>query len=112
MERYFAKCGLYHKICFKCDTCSKRLDSLSSKYVEVTESDELFCQKCFDEKYGTNSVVTNVYAETSKIVSVDGTGCPRCGGAVFQAEEIIESGRCYHKQCFTCKSCQKNLGDR
>ena len=110
LEKFYAKCGMYHKMCFKCDTCCKRLDNLSSKtqYVE-TETNELLCQKCFEEKYGANGT-PNVYAETAKIVSVDGQGCPRCGGAVFHAEEIIESGRCYHRQCFNCKSCKRNLG--
>ena len=95
LEKHYAKCGVYHKACFKCDSCSKRLDSFSSKYVE-TQGNELQCLKCFEEKYGSNPA-PNVYAETSKIVSIDGKGCPRCGGAVFHAEEIFESGRCYHR---------------
>ena len=46
-------------------------------------------------------------------------GCPRCGGAVFEAEKVVagESVR-FHKACFDCRCvsavlmCQCNVGDR
>ena len=60
----------------------------SSKYIE-TPNDELLCVKCCEEKYGDANNTPNVYAETSKIISVDGTGCPRCGGVVYHAEGRI-----------------------
>ena len=61
----------------------------SSKYIE-TQNDELLCVKCCEEKYGDANSAPNVYAETSKIISVDGNGCPRCGGNVYHAEGTIE----------------------
>lgn len=90
LERTHAKGGVYHKVCFKCDSCSKRLDAMtSSKYIE-TQNDELLCVKCYEEKYGdANNTAPNVYPQTSKIISVDGTGCPRCGGVVYHAEGRI-----------------------
>ena len=42
----------------------------------------------------------------------DEKGCPRCGGAVFQNEEIIEKGISYHKKCFTCHQCNRPLTDK
>ena len=42
----------------------------------------------------------------------DEKGCPRCGGAVFQAEEIIEKGISFHKKCFTCCQCTRPLNDK
>ena len=110
LESYYAKAGIYHKICFKCDSCTKNLDSINSQYVE-TANKGLFCLRCFEEKYVSNAA-PNIYAETSKIMAVDGKGCPRCKGVVYHAEEIIEGGNVYHKQCFNCFTCQKNLGDR
>ena len=34
-------------------------------------------------------------------------GCPRCDGAVFQAEEVNIKGRVYHKKCLSCKQCKR-----
>ena len=39
-------------------------------------------------------------------------GCPRCGGSVFKAEEVIEKGRTYHKKCFTCVKCNRPQDDK
>ncbi len=79
LESLLAKCGLYHKTCFKCDDCNKNLDAPFSKYQETTttaESDAgagLYCQRCFEEKFGSNPA-PNIYAKTSAIVAVDGKG--------------------------------------
>ena len=40
----------------------------------------------------------------------DNKGCPRCGGAVFKAEEISSKGVLFHKKCASCVICQKKLG--
>ena len=37
---------------------------------------------------------------------------PRCGGAVFANEEIIEKGISFHKKCFTCCQCTRPLNDK
>ena len=36
-------------------------------------------------------------------------GCPRCGGAVFKAEEMVSKGVLFHRKCATCILCQKTL---
>ena len=37
------------------------------------------------------------------------SGCPRCGGVVFEAERFPASNRDFHKSCATCKSCNHKL---
>lgn len=36
-------------------------------------------------------------------------GCPRCGYAVFAAEQMISKSRIWHKRCFHCAECRKSL---
>jgi len=41
-----------------------------------------------------------LYADTTSTAGGENL-CPRCGGSVFQAEEIVEKGLSYHKrQCY------------
>ncbi|KAJ3048618.1 hypothetical protein HK097_010378 [Rhizophlyctis rosea] len=35
--------------------------------------------------------------------------CPRCGKAVYMAEQIAGPGGMWHKTCLTCKECNKRL---
>ncbi|KAJ8299432.1 hypothetical protein KUTeg_023492 [Tegillarca granosa] len=35
--------------------------------------------------------------------------CGRCGKAVYFAEKVVGGGNTYHKSCFKCTSCGKNL---
>jgi len=35
--------------------------------------------------------------------------CQRCNKIVYIAEEIKATGRSFHKRCFTCVSCKKNI---
>ena len=80
--------------------------------METQNDHELFCHKCFEEKFGSITIAPNIYSETAKIIAVDDKGCPRCGGAVYHAEEIFEGGRSYHKKCFSCKTCKKNISSK
>lgn len=52
-----------------------------------------------------------IYPDTTAIKAGQGYGrgncCPRCGGAVYEAEKVTEKGHTYHKQCFTCISCHR-----
>jgi hypothetical protein len=60
----------------------------------------------FDSGVSANTwQVTN----TTSIRAKDGEGCPRCGGAVFAAEQMLAKGRPWHKGCFKCKACSKYL---
>ena len=54
-----------------------------------------------------------LYAETTTVSpGENNTGCPRCGGAVFQAEAVLEKGLAYHKRCFTCINCKRPQTDK
>lgn len=39
----------------------------------------------------------------------DGQGCPKCGGCVYAAEQMLARGRSWHKECFKCGLCSKGL---
>jgi hypothetical protein len=70
-----AKYGQYHKTCFKCDTCCKPLDGPFSQYQETSEDNGLFCQRCFEGKFGSNPVIPQEHADTSTIIiAADGKG--------------------------------------
>lgn len=47
--------------------------------------------------------------DTAAIKAPPGQGCPRCGGVVFAAEEVLAKGRPWHRKCFKCKDCRKTL---
>ncbi len=59
------------------------------------------------------SASPHLYTDTTKIKpEVRNQGCPRCGGAVFQAEGVVEKGLAYHKKCFTCVKCNRPQDDK
>lgn len=39
----------------------------------------------------------------------DGTGCPRCGFVVYEAEKMISKNKMWHKRCFNCSDCHRSL---
>lgn len=39
----------------------------------------------------------------------DGSGCPRCGFVVYEAEKMISKKSSWHKRCFNCADCHKSL---
>lgn len=47
--------------------------------------------------------------DTAKIMAPPGQGCPRCGGAVYAAEQKLAKGSMWHKKCFNCADCSKTL---
>ncbi|XP_066257338.1 muscle LIM protein Mlp84B-like isoform X3 [Euwallacea similis] len=116
----------FHKSCFKCGDCNKRLDS-----VNVTEGPDkdIYCKVCYGKKFGPKgygygqgggtlqSDTLSVSGQAPKITVADtaaikappGQGCPRCGGVVFAAEEVLAKGRQWHRKCFKCRDCTKTL---
>lgn len=36
-------------------------------------------------------------------------GCPRCGFAVYAAEQMIAKGKSWHRRCFSCNTCNRSL---
>lgn len=51
----------------------------------------------------------HVTTNTSTIKAPEGEGCPRCGGAVFAAEQQLAKGSVWHKKCFSCNECHRPL---
>ena len=85
------------------------LDSLSNN----DGLDGLYCKGCYNVKFGPQVRSTDVehkIIDTSSIKSEDPkNNCPRCSGAVFNAESIPCKDRKYHKKCASCASCEKPL---
>ncbi|XP_035734560.1 muscle LIM protein Mlp84B-like isoform X4 [Vespa mandarinia] len=121
----------WHKMCFKCGLCGKLLDSTNCSEHEG----ELFCKVCHARKFGPKGYGfgggagclsmdqgehlksseelargSNAVLEPRAIAKApEGEGCPRCGGYVYAAEQMLARGRGYHRQCFKCKVCQRSL---
>ena len=61
----------FHKRCFKCISCSKKLDSNN---VRVSGS-KLYCKVCLDKIAPPEA--PKIYTDTSKLAPSDEKGCPR-----------------------------------
>ncbi|XP_037785295.1 uncharacterized protein LOC119581065 isoform X5 [Penaeus monodon] len=113
----------FHKECYKCSMCNKMLDSTNSNCHENV----LYCKTCHGRKFGPKgygfgggaaglSMDTGAHLEKRNELAPykppkakAGEGCPRCGGKVFAAEEMLAKGKSYHRTCFNCKNCRKPL---
>ena len=107
MERKVSKSSAWHTKCFSCKKCNKPF--LSLHYVYEAEDGEIYCKTCFSKSF-PESETPLVYSDTTKISSEsEETACPRCGGAVFSAEQIEIKGRLYHKKCLSCGKCSRPI---
>ncbi|XP_011050991.1 PREDICTED: muscle LIM protein Mlp84B-like isoform X3 [Acromyrmex echinatior] len=107
----------WHKTCFKCGLCNKALDSTNCAEHER----ELYCKVCHGRKFGPKgygfgggagclsmdqgehlqaknegefSRGSNAILEPRAIAKApEGEGCPRCGGYVYAAEQMLARGR-------------------
>ncbi|KAK7601538.1 hypothetical protein V9T40_008979 [Parthenolecanium corni] len=121
----------WHKDCFKCNLCGKALDSTNC----AEHENQLFCKNCHGRKFGIKgygfgggagalnmdtgdqfgTVPHRPHAalEPRAIAKApDGEGCPRCGGCVYAAEQMLALSRGWHKECFKCSDCSKRLDSR
>ncbi|XP_026465870.1 muscle LIM protein Mlp84B-like isoform X1 [Ctenocephalides felis] len=125
-EMMLARGKGWHKECFKCADCSKRLDSVNC--CEGPDKD-IYCKVCYAKKFGPKgygygqgggALQSDCYAnmdqapkttviDTAKIQAPPGQGCPRCGGVVYAAEQVLAKGREWHRKCFKCRDCTKTL---
>ncbi|XP_021953785.1 muscle LIM protein Mlp84B isoform X1 [Folsomia candida] len=129
-EKMLAKGRVFHKTCFKCRACSKFLDSTS--HCDGPDRD-IYCKVCYGKRFGPCgygfglgagilqsdeslqngdqylSNKPNLISSTTTIMAEEGEGCPRCGGAVFEAEKVLAKGRLWHRKCFKCCECNKTL---
>ncbi|KYB28123.1 Muscle LIM protein Mlp84B-like Protein [Tribolium castaneum] len=125
-EQMLARGRAFHKTCFKCAVCNKGLDSVN---VSEGPDKDIYCKVCYGKKFGPKgygygqgggTLQSDCYAvsdaapkttviDTACIKAPPGQGCPRCGGVVFAAEEVLAKGRPWHRKCFKCKDCTKTL---
>ncbi|KAL3841671.1 hypothetical protein ACJMK2_019785 [Sinanodonta woodiana] len=124
---------LWHKLCFKCATCNKLLDSTT-----CTEHEgEAFCKACYGRLFGpkgygfaggasglsanadyvTQEPTSFAQAQAAPMLQRNDSSsrwggsdaCPRCGKAVYFAEEVRAIQRKWHKLCLRCANCDKLL---
>ncbi|KAI5739612.1 hypothetical protein M8J77_021410 [Diaphorina citri] len=127
-EQVLAKGSEWHRKCFKCRDCNKTLDSINA--CDGPDKD-IYCKTCYGKKWGPHGygfaagsgfLQTDGLTEdeisanrpfynpnTTSIMARKGEGCPRCGGAVFAAEQQLAKGTMWHKQCFSCNVCKRPL---
>jgi hypothetical protein len=125
-EQMLARGRQWHKSCFKCGECAKRLDSVNC--CEGPDKD-IYCNVCYGKKFGPKgygygqgggALQSDCFAngdaapriratDTAAIQAKPGQGCPRCGGVVYAAEQVLAKSREWHRKCFKCKDCTKTL---
>jgi len=127
----------WHKRCYSCRDCKRPLDSmvlcdgpdgdiycklcyakrfgpkgygfasgaggvLVPENVEMDEHDDAIVRSINPNAAGELDV-TRIRAKEGQ------DSCPRCGGAVFQAEAIPVRGKVWHKPCYNCVQCHRPL---
>lgn len=121
-EQQLAKGTMWHKKCFNCAECHRPLDSV----LACDGPDrEIHCRACYGKLFGPKGfgfghAPTLVCADgqappinnpnpSSGLKAPPGQGCPRCGYAVYAAEQMISKNRIWHKRCFSCADCNRSL---
>eukprot|EP00128_Syssomonas_multiformis_P010018 Colp12_sorted_trinity150504_noHs@3229 len=120
----------WHKMCFTCAECNKRLDSTTM----ADKDGQIFCKTCYGKSSGIKGYG---YGQGAGVLSMDGAvsssntyapaargsssspaasrfggaaeKCPRCAKSVYAAEKVTGAGASWHKACFNCKDCKKSL---
>jgi len=128
-ERMLSKNHSFHKKCFTCLECMRPLDSMTCC---DSPDGEIFCRACYGKNFGPHgygfgqtpalmAAGPGQYEEPRSLIDFHpgtselenpaekGTGCPRCGYQVFDAEKLMAAGRDWHKRCFACASCNRHL---
>jgi len=103
----------YHAECFKCDSCTKIIQSASGAAVFETL---LLCVKCFKDggykQKQTNTVKEYKPSTTSAAPSKFGGGgakCYTCNTTVYAAEAISYEKKLFHSDCLKCRNCSKKV---
>lgn len=121
----------WHKMCLSCAKCNKMLDS-----TQVTDHEgEVYCKACHSKMFGpkgygfaggasglsmdgeVNRDNVSYYNQAQAAPLLEngnnkfggGDQCGSCGRTVYFAEKIMGGNNTYHKQCFKCAVCKKNL---
>ncbi|XP_063379703.1 muscle LIM protein Mlp84B isoform X1 [Cydia fagiglandana] len=129
-EQMLARGKGYHRRCFKCISCNRTLDS--TMHCDGPDR-EIYCRGCYAQRFGPRGIghggmstlglmcdikdlewqsdqaPKTTLIDTTSIMAPPGKGCPRCGGVVFAAEQVLAKGREWHRKCFKCRDCTKTL---
>ena len=129
-EKCPTKVGPFHKNCYSCIECTRKLDSVTC--CEGPDG-EIYCKACYANFYGSKSrsrsraakmlgrgrnlgkfydndddMLARSTIETwvIKAEKDDQECCPKCEGKVFEAEKkVTANGKWYHNNCFRCFEC-------
>jgi hypothetical protein len=132
-EKCPTKVGPFHKNCFSCIECTRKLDSVIC--CEGPDM-EIYCKACYAYLFGSKSrgrpknklmmrahslskfydnqddmfAKSTIETWTIKANKDDQEWCPKCEGKVFEAEKMVTAnGVWYHKNCFRCVDCMAQL---
>ena len=120
----------YHKRCVTCKDCNKNLDTHNLNDHEG----ELYCTLCHKKNFGTKGygfasggagLSAGSYTpevkptqvrkapvpsvQPTKVDSNNADNCATCGKVVYTAEMQKANGKKYHKLCFKCSVCNRQL---
>ena len=133
-EKCPTKVGPFHKNCYSCIECNRKLDSMTC--CEGPDG-EIYCKSCYAYSFGSKSrsrsratkllgrsrglskfydndddMLARATIETW-VIKADKDNpdcCPKCEGKVFEAEKVVTaSGKWYHKNCSKCHNCNTML---
>uniref|UniRef100_A0A1I8HFE3 LIM zinc-binding domain-containing protein n=1 Tax=Macrostomum lignano TaxID=282301 RepID=A0A1I8HFE3_9PLAT len=122
---YFAeevKClnNSYHKLCLKCSSCSKTLDSSTVN----DHNGSIYCRVCYGKNFGPKGYgyASEASSRSNRHLleeppsplyppnsAAGGEKCSRCQSTVYFNERVQASGRVFHRSCFKCADCGKPL---
>ncbi|XP_063684683.1 cysteine-rich protein 2-like [Bolinopsis microptera] len=116
---------IWHKMCFKCTHCSKKL----TPGMETEHNDKPYCKNCYGKHYGPKGVGGGATAgclttdtednavskfknthESKNTVSITAQEkCYTCEKTVYAAEKLVVLNKVFHKPCVKCKACSKTM---
>ena len=112
---------IYHKKCASCNSCHIKLDSAT---LCNGPDREIYCQNCHARKFGgaglrgstwvdesaTSQLRYSQSIDPSKLkITNDPDSCRKCQGKVYDLEKISMKSGVWHRQCFTCSSCNYSM---
>jgi len=101
----------FHAECFKCTTCSKKMEAFGAAQYEGT----IYCKFCFDKggfarkqaAVKWTPKATSGGAGVGPKLGGGGMTCTSCGKTAYTGECAQYDGKPYHIQCLRCSECSK-----
>ena len=97
---------VFHKSCFSCKLCSAALDVMK---LTIGPDQEIFCKPCYKDVMEASKISSHTATDTIRASQDDQSGCPRCGGVVYDVEKISTKHKVFHKNCISCLICKHKL---